>query len=136
MPSANHPLRIILADDQTKVRSALRLMIGQHSTFCVVGEAGSASELLRETPITHAQVVLLDWELPGLSETHILHPLRSLVPSLCIIALSGKPEARTQALAEGADMFISKSDPPESVLDALYSIKVNAADRSETHSAI
>jgi two-component system response regulator DesR len=114
-------MRILLADDQEKVRSALKLFIEQEGGFCVVGEAITASDLLHNIIRTNPQVVLLDWELPGLPDSpYKLNPLRLVAPDLKIIALSGVPEARKSALAEGADGFVSKSEPPENVLRALY----------------
>jgi two-component system response regulator DesR len=115
------PMRVLLADDQEKVRSALKLFIEQEGGFCVVGEAITASDLLHNIIRTNPQVVLLDWELPGLPDSpYKLNPLRLVAPDLKIIALSGVPEARKSALAEGADGFVSKSEPPENVLRALY----------------
>jgi len=114
------PVRVLLADDQEKVRSALRLLIEQELGFFVVGEADAADELLRSILKTYPQIVLLDWELPGLPDAHKLDALRLLNPHLKIIALSGAPEARKSALAEGVDGFISKSEPPDKVLQALY----------------
>ena len=99
MPAAN-PVRVLLADDQLKVRSALRLLIEQELAFNVVGEAGAADELLRGILKAYPQVVLLDWELPGLPDQHKIDSLRLLDPQLRVIALSGRPEARKQALAE------------------------------------
>ncbi|MCS7055866.1 MAG: response regulator transcription factor [Thermoflexales bacterium] len=114
------PVRVLLADDQEKVRSALRLLIEQELGFFVVGEASAADELLHGILKTYPQIVLLDWELPGLPEAHKLDALRLIDPRLKIIALSGAPEARKSALAEGVDGFISKSEPPDGILRALY----------------
>ncbi|MBO9345644.1 MAG: response regulator transcription factor [Chloroflexi bacterium] len=115
------PVRVLLADDQEKVRSALKLFIEQEGGFCVVGEASTASDLLYHLMKTNPHVVLLDWELPGLPDSpQKLSPLRLVAPDIKIIALSGVPEARKSALAEGADGFVSKSEPPENVLRALY----------------
>lgn len=118
--AASAPVRVLLADDQDKVRSALRLLIEQELAFNVVGEAGAADELLRGILKNYPQVVLLDWELPGLPDQHKLDSMRLIDPELKIIALSGQPEARKMALAEGVDIFVSKSDPPDGVLKALY----------------
>lgn len=120
--TAIHPVRVMLADDQMKVRSALRLLIEQELAFNVVGEAGAADELLRGILKAYPQVVLLDWELPGLPDQHKLDSMRLIDPQLRVIALSGQPEARKQALAEGVDLFVSKSDPADGVLKALYFI--------------
>jgi two-component system response regulator DesR len=114
------PVRVLLADDQAKVRSALRLLIEQELAFCVVGEACAADELLPSIARLGPHMVLLDWELPGLPDAHKLDSVRLIDPRIKVIVLSGKPEARQPALDDGADSFVSMSEPPESVLRALY----------------
>lgn len=117
-------IRILLADDQSKVRSALRLLVEQEPGLIIVGEATEAENLLAQVEATQPDLVLLDWELPGLqtddpstdSGQGRLSTLRTLCPGLKVIALSGQPEARRAALAAGADAFVSKGDPPEQLL--------------------
>jgi DNA-binding NarL/FixJ family response regulator len=113
-------MRVLLADDQAKVRSALRLLLEQEQGVSVVGEAAEAGNLLVQVEATRPDLVLLDWELPGLGTNDRLSPLRTLSPRLKVIALSGKPEARRAALNAGADAFVSKGDPPEQLLTALH----------------
>jgi DNA-binding NarL/FixJ family response regulator len=36
--------------------------------------------------------------------------------------LSGRPEIRSEALAVGADAFVSKADPPDKLLRAIASV--------------
>lgn len=112
-------MRVLLADDQTKVRSALRLLLEQEPGLSVVGEAAEAEGLLTQVEATQPDLVLLDWELPGLQTADRLSTLRTLCPRLKVIALSGKPEARRAALTAGADTFVSKGDPPERLLAAV-----------------
>ena len=112
-------MRVLLADDQSKVRSALRLLLEQEPELSVVGEAVEAEDLLAQVEATQPDLVLLDWELPGLLSDDWLSALRTLCPRLKVIALSGRPEARQAALTAGADTFISKGDPPERLLAAV-----------------
>jgi DNA-binding NarL/FixJ family response regulator len=113
-------MRVLLADDQPKVRSALRLLLEQEPELSVVGEAATAEGLLAQVRAAHPDLVLLDWELPGLQAAHPLLPaLRALNPCLSVIALSGRPEVYQAALAAGADAFVSKGDPPERLLSAV-----------------
>ncbi len=112
-------MRVLLADDQNKVRSALRLLLGQEPGLSVVGEAIGVEGLLAQMETACPDLVLLDWELPGLSTAELLPTLRALCPRLRVIALSGRPEARRAALAAGADAFVSKGDPPERLLTTL-----------------
>jgi DNA-binding NarL/FixJ family response regulator len=112
-------MRVLLADDQTKVRSALRLLLEQEPGLSVVGEAAEAEDLLAQVETTQPDLVLLDWELPGLRTDDRLSVLRALCPQLKVIALSGQPEARRAALSAGADAFVSKGEPPEQLLAAV-----------------
>ena len=112
-------MRVLLADDQAKVRSALRLLLEQEPGLSVVGEATEAEELLAQVGSGHPELVLLDLELPGLQAPDMLPALRALCPCLKVIALSGRPDARQAALDAGADAFVSKGDPPERLLEAV-----------------
>jgi len=109
---------VLLADDQAKVRSAMRLLLEQEPDVDVLGEAVDATGLLDWVKATSPDLVLLDWELPGFGRERIA-TLRELCPAVVVIALSGQPEARQAALTAGADGFVSKGDPPEQLLAAI-----------------
>lgn len=125
-------MRVYIADDQARVRAALRLLLAQEQDLYVVGEAENAREMLRETHKLHPDLILLDWELPGLPETHPLKLLQEANPVMSVVALSGQPDKRQAALLEGAFAFVSKTDPPETLLAALYSAK-QAYDNCKTN---
>jgi DNA-binding NarL/FixJ family response regulator len=106
----------MLADDQPMVRFALRVLLERQPGVKVVGEAVDAEGLLAQLPVLNPHLVLLDWELPGLEDVSLLVALREDCPDLWVIALSGRPEARRNALATGVNAFVSKTDPPERLL--------------------
>ncbi|MBC7251241.1 MAG: response regulator transcription factor [Anaerolineae bacterium] len=112
-------MRVLLADDQAKVRSALRLLLEQQPGLQVIGEAVDAQGLLDWIKVTCPDLVLLDWELPGFQADDLLLTLFDLCPNLAVIALSGRPEASRAALAAGVDAFVSKGDPPDRLLAAV-----------------
>jgi two-component system response regulator AlgR len=112
-------MKIVLADDQPQVRSALRLLLEQRPQTDIVGEAENAQELLDQLPALLPDAILLDWELPGLSPTADMASLRKACPESQIVALSARPEARQPAFDAGADGFVCKGDPPEELLAAL-----------------
>jgi DNA-binding NarL/FixJ family response regulator len=112
-------LHILLADDQANVRSALRLLLEQEPGIAIVGEAADATGLLLMVTERPANILLLDWELPGLPSRYLLRLLHNERPSLKIIAMSSRPEAHQAALQAGVSAFLNKGDPPEAVLDAL-----------------
>jgi len=116
-------MQVLLADDQPQVRSALRLVLEHEPEMQVVGEVTDAETLLRLVKKIHPDLILLDWELPGLRSSNLLPILRKGSPYLSIIALSGQLESRQRALAAGVDAFVSKGDPPEQLLNILHEVR-------------
>ncbi len=136
-------MRILLADDQPKVRFALRVLLERQPGLKVVGEISNADDLLAQMEADCPDLVLLSWGLPGLAKRDpsasrrsepvartepsrsepsgqgLLSALRRVCPDLRVIVLSGRTEARRAALAAGADAFVSKCDPPERLLAAI-----------------
>jgi DNA-binding NarL/FixJ family response regulator len=112
-------MRVLLADDQAKVRSALRLLLEQQPDVEILGEAVDTTGLLDWVKATTPDVILLDWELPGLPAVALLPLLHFHQPGLQIVALSGRPEARRAALEAGVNAFVSKGEPPERLLTTM-----------------
>jgi len=116
-------LRVLIADDQPWVRSALRLLLIQEPGVAVVGEAEDVEQALRLVAERRPDLVLLDWELPDWGGPAALAGLRRVRPGLAVIALSGRPEARQSAQEAGADGFVSKGDPPERLVAAVQACR-------------
>ena len=116
---------ILLADDQPEVRRALAALLRRQPGVKVVGEAIDAADLLAQVKTVNPRTVLLDWELPGNSHAGLMSALRGVRPDLIVIALSGRPEARQDALLAGVDAFVSKADPPEKLLRTIELVGAN-----------
>lgn len=119
---ADRRLRVVLADNQPEIRSALRLLLEEEAGLAVAGEAADSAALLSLLAESEVDLVLLDWELPGLAGPSLLESVRRLRPALPVVALSGRPEARGESLAAGADAFVSKGEPPERLLATVREI--------------
>ena len=112
-------MRILLADDQEPVRRALRLLLEQETHLeigCEVAEAaGLRAAIMRYAP----DIILLDWELPGLNVSDLL-PLSTVNGRRPImIAMSSHPEAQQAALDAGVAACINKGRPAADVLRAI-----------------
>ncbi|MGB3714316.1 MAG: response regulator transcription factor [Candidatus Promineifilaceae bacterium] len=112
-------IRVIIADDQPKVRFALRVLLESKQDVEIVGEVDEARELVAQVKNASPSVLILDWLLPGLPEIGSIASLRNVCPDIFIVALSGRPELGQEALRDGADAFVSKIDPPDRLLAAL-----------------
>lgn len=109
-------MEILIADSHDQVRFALRVMLSRQPGLQVVGEATDASQLLSQARSATPDLVLVDCELPGLSDMGGLAAVRQAYPVLRLVVLSSQPGVRQVAVGNGVDAFVSKSDPPERLL--------------------
>jgi DNA-binding NarL/FixJ family response regulator len=119
-------MRVLLADDQPSVRSALNLILEQQTDMPVAGDVTDADSLLKWLTANQADVLLLDWELPGISGKQLITILRSVAPAMKIIAMDSSPQTKQAALTGGADDFVSKGEPPEILISVLENIKIKS----------
>jgi DNA-binding NarL/FixJ family response regulator len=119
-------MRIVLVDDEVPVLSAERLVISREPGMVVVAESSDLIGLWAQMETHLPDVLLLDWELPNLEPGAFFKRLRRLYPALRVVALSSQPEARQQALALGADAFVSKGDAPERLLLTLHRLAASS----------
>ena len=113
-------MRVIIADDEQQVRSALRFILEQEQSVEMVFEFDSLADMLDQMSDLCPDLLLFDWDmrLPVLN-TALVQSMRRRCPLLRILAMSGRPESEAPALRAGVDAYISKGDPPEGLLQAV-----------------
>jgi DNA-binding NarL/FixJ family response regulator len=112
-------MHVYIADDDPEVRSALRLLVEQKLRGEVVGEAAHTHGLISLVESAGADLVILDWELPGRVDARLLTCLHVLDLAPRIVVTSSHHELERQIVAAGADAFAGKGDPAERLLAAL-----------------
>jgi DNA-binding NarL/FixJ family response regulator len=111
--------RFLLADDNSDLRSALRLMLETRLNAPLVCEATDHASLIDQCITQRPDCLILDWELRGFTDHNCLDALRDLLPELKIIVTSARPEAAEAAASVQADAFICKTDPPSEILNTI-----------------
>lgn len=112
-------MRILIADNQRRVRFALRVTMERQPGFKCISEVADVRDLMCQAEVMRPDLLLLDWELTGRESKKTLCNLRRVCPGMSVIALSGNEEVRAAALNAGADAFVSKADPPDRLLAAI-----------------
>jgi two-component system, NarL family, response regulator NreC len=127
-PSADRALvnriRVLIADDHTILRAALKLLIGAEPDIEVVGEAADGPETVSRARDLDSDVVLLDLAMPGAIGTAIIERLVRLVPRPRILVLTGRddPASLRSALQAGASGYIVKSATAVELLTAIRAV--------------
>jgi two-component system response regulator DesR len=122
-------IRLLLADDQQLVRSALAALLELDETFAVVAQVGRGDEVVAAAREHQADVALLDIEMPGLDGLAAAAALAQEVPQCRVIILTtfGRPGYLRRAMESGALGFVVKDAPAEQLADAVR--RVAAGER-------
>ena len=100
-------LRVLIVDDDARVRRALRSLIECAPDLTVVGEAGSTRSATRLDLELLPDVVVLDLLLPRAPEgMEVLRELRR--HGRPVVAISGMGELGPDAVVAGAHAFLEK----------------------------
>ena len=122
-PRTRETHRMVVVDDHQAVRELLSTILVKESTrpLEVVGEAGSGPFALEVCRAVKPDLVILDMFLPGMNGVEVLAALRAQQPRLRVIFFSGcvQEPLIAQAVAEGADGYVLKTQPLKSLLDAV-----------------
>lgn len=127
-------LRVLVVDDHEVVRSGIRGIFTELSVQAEVCEARTAKEALDQVRRQNWDVVVLDISLEGRSGLDVLKEIRALRPKLPVLILSAHREEQyaLQAFKAGANGYITKGSPKESLIEAIH--KVRKGGRYLSHS--
>jgi len=102
------------------------MLLHQEPGLHIVGMAIQADGLLVQVEASQADLLLLDWRLPGASVVDLLSDIHGLETPPKIIALSINPVDEALALSAGADAFIPMNAPPDELLEVVRSLEKSA----------
>ena len=104
-------IRVLLVDDHTNVRAALRGLLESYPNLKLVGEARDGEEAVRLVHDLSPSVVVMDINMPKLNGIAATIKIKTSYPQVVIIGLSvSATDAYRRAMtAAGATTLISKS---------------------------
>jgi CheY-like chemotaxis protein len=111
--------RIVLVDDTLEVRYLLRLLLANVRLCQVVGEAENGQQAVELVEKLRPQLVVLDVNMPVMDGIEALKRIRKLSPETKVIVYSSNPEAKREALAEGAFRYLDKGSDPQRLVDVV-----------------
>lgn len=116
-------IRVLLADDQTLLRSAFRVLVDSEPDMRVVGEAADGAAAVALARSEKADVVLMDIRMPGtdgLAATRMISADPELDGVRVVMLTTFEvDEYVVQSLRAGASGFLGKGAEPEELLNAI-----------------
>ena len=109
-------IRVLIADDETLLRSAIASLLAMSEKLEIVAQAANGAEAVALAAEHDPDVVLLDLEMPLLDGIEAARRIITRRPEQAVILLTrhGRPGVLRTALAAGVRGFLPKSvDPGE-----------------------
>jgi DNA-binding NarL/FixJ family response regulator len=124
-------IRVLIADDQTLVRTGFRMILEAEPDLCVVGEAKDGEAAVEAARLHRPDIVLMDIRMPrldGLEATRrILDagaklPPGEAPPRVLMLTTFDLDEYVYDALLAGASGFLLKDVPPEQLVAGIRAV--------------
>jgi DNA-binding NarL/FixJ family response regulator len=116
------PIRIVLVEDNQVFREALELLLGLRSDVEVVASLGDGAHAVEAVRAANADVVLMDYRLPGLDGVEATRALRDACPDATVVCLTASANVRERdALIEaGAVRCLTKDQELDDIVAAIH----------------
>ncbi|MDL4817487.1 response regulator transcription factor [Actinomadura opuntiae] len=114
-------IRLLLADDQELIRTALSALLDLEDDFEVVASVGRGDEVVAAVLEHRPDVALLDIEMPGTDGLAAAAVLAEKAPGCRVVILTtfGRAGYLRRAMAAGAAGFVVKDARAEALADAV-----------------
>ena len=118
------PIRIVLADDHTVMRSGLRLLLERQPNLEVVGEAADGMEAVELAGEAKPNVVVMDIAMPHLNGVEATRQIVSRSPETAVVILSMHSDESyvIRSLKAGARAYLLKDSAEADLIGAIHAI--------------
>jgi DNA-binding NarL/FixJ family response regulator len=115
------PVRVVVVDDQTNVRRAIRTWLGTRPDIEVVGEAATGESALRIVPRLRPHVVLMDLVMPGQGGVETIRRMteRGLDTRVLVLTSFAGDVDTAPALRAGAKACVAKDAEADELVRAI-----------------
>lgn len=121
-------MRILIADDDDRVRRAVIGMISSETDWTFCGEASDGAEALRKARVLLPDLILIDISMPGLNGFEVARALRQEMSTAKIVIMSQHDPVRllSPAIEAGAHACVDKGNLATDLLRTIESVAASA----------
>lgn len=117
-------IRVMIVEDQGMVRAFLERWLAGMPRFVPAGSARSGEEALELVELERPDVVLVDYQLPGMDGLEFVQSARQVRPQLRALVVSSVVNALalTRVREAGVEGYVEKDASPETLAEALEAV--------------
>jgi two-component system response regulator NreC len=120
----SEPIRVLIADDHTIVRSGIRLLLETEPDIHVIGEAIEGSQAVMLADSLQPQVVLMDIAMPGMDGLEATLQIKARWPEIYVLVLTmhRSDDYFFEMLKAGASGYILKGSETSELIQAVRTV--------------
>ena len=117
-------INVLIADEQSLFRQAVRTALETEDDLTVVAEAGDGQEAIEAADRFSPHIALIDTELPKVNGISATRTLRERVPGCKVLVLSNHQDqvALFDAMQAGANGYLTKAIPLAKLIEATRAV--------------
>ncbi|MFF6982745.1 DNA-binding response regulator [Streptomyces sp. NPDC008343] len=105
-------IRLLIADDEDLLRSALAALLALEHDLTVVAKASTSTEAVRLAREQRPDIAVLDLEMPPADGLRAAEEIRAELPTqIVLVTRHARPAVLRRALAAGVRSFVPKTTP-------------------------
>ena len=120
-PRSTRPPRVVVADDHEWIRTILVQVARQTLPLAEVVETADGQQALEACHTGPCDFLITNHAMPHMDGTELTRVVRAASPDLPILMVSIHPSVKTEALAAGANWFLTKEQIMEHMPPILLS---------------
>jgi len=125
----NRIVTVVLADDHQLLRQSFGMLLNQTTGIKVVSDVGNSDDAVNACVHLRPDVAVLDIDMPGMDSFEAARTIKTRSPRTRLLFLSAFTHDRyiEAALGAGALGYLTKSEPMQSVIQAIHKVALGQA---------
>lgn len=118
-------MRVVLVDDHAIMLDGIKGILSNEEELDVVYTANRAEDALSYFKVNQADLLITDFNMPGMDGLALIHAVKRIVPSIKIIVLSMHDEVHLtkEILKSGVNGYVLKKDTQQELLTAIQEVQ-------------
>jgi DNA-binding NarL/FixJ family response regulator len=118
------PCRLLIFEDNTRLRNSLEILLNDEAIFCVVGSFANCDDALAEVDKSNAELIVMDIDMPGIGGVEGVKLIKNYFPNVKIVmhTVFDDDNRIFESICAGADGYLLKNTSPKQLIQSLQEV--------------
>ncbi len=123
MMETQEKVRLIIAEDEARLREHLQAILMRHDSLDLLGSAADGEQAVQLAMQFEPQVALMDIRMPRMDGIEATRRIKSALPSVQVViwTIFGDDQNVFEAIKAGAIGYLLKDSPPDTIVQSILS---------------